>query len=319
MAKISVIVAVYNVEKLIKRCLDSIINQTMKDLEIILVDDGSTDNSGKICDEYVKLDKRIIVIHKENSGPGSARNTGIDIATGEWIAFVDSDDYIEKDMYKLLYENAIKYKCDISACYFEYINKDNVSLYNSNRKLGIEGKYNEDEFLKLLYKNSETNLICVCVWNKLYRNTVFKELRFKDIIHEDEEILNNIYRHNYSIYVTELPLYKYFQNVNSIVNTAISKRNFIFLDILYNRINIFQQKNPNLYNNALINYCELNITFYNRAEKLKFNYKKYKKDFNSLIFKIIKNKDIKIKTKLRYCLYYVNPQLYSLLLSHRTS
>lgn len=317
MAKISVIVAVYNVEKFIRKCLDSIINQTMKDLEIILVNDGSTDGSGKICDEYAKLDKRIIVIHKENGGPGSARNVGLDIATGEWIAFVDSDDYIDKDMYKLLYENAINYKCDISACYFEYINKNNISLYNANRKLGITGIYKEDEFLKLLYENSETNLICVCVWNKLYRNIVFKELRFKDIIHEDEEILNNIYQNNYSIYITELPLYKYLQNVNSIVNKPISKNNFVFLDILFNRIDIFRNKDLNLYNNALINYSELNIAFYNVAKKLEFDYKRYKKDFNSLIFKIIKNKDIKIKTKLRYCIYYINPKLYSLLLSNR--
>ena len=104
MSKISVIVPVYNVEKFIKRCLDSIINQTMRDLEIILVNDGSTDNSGKICDEYAQLDNRITVIHKENGGLSSARNTGLDVATGEWIAFVDSDDYIEKNMYEVLYE-----------------------------------------------------------------------------------------------------------------------------------------------------------------------------------------------------------------------
>ena len=93
--KISVIIPVYNVEKYLKRCLDSVINQTYKNLEIILVDDGSTDNSGKICDEYAKNDKRIIVIHKENGGVSVARNIGLDICTGDYVNFIDSDDWID--------------------------------------------------------------------------------------------------------------------------------------------------------------------------------------------------------------------------------
>ncbi|HJA50079.1 MAG TPA: glycosyltransferase, partial [Candidatus Fusicatenibacter intestinipullorum] len=92
--KISVIIPVYNVEKYLKRCLDSVINQTYKNLEIILIDDGSTDNSGKICDEYAQKDERIIVIHKENGGVSSARNKGLDICIGDYISFIDSDDWI---------------------------------------------------------------------------------------------------------------------------------------------------------------------------------------------------------------------------------
>lgn len=313
MSKISVIVPVYNVEKFIRRCLDSIINQTLKDLEIILVDDGSTDNSGVICDEYAKLDNRITVIHKENGGLSSARNIGLDFAKGDWIAFVDSDDYIDYKMYEVLYKNAEKNNCDISVCYFEYINQKGISLYNANKKLGINGIYDENEFLSFLYKNSETNLICVCVWNKLYKKEIFRELRFKEIIHEDEEILNRIYLNKHFIYVTELPLYKYVQNSNSIVNKPITQKNFVSLDILYDRINIFRKKNMNLYINALINYCELNIQFYHNSRKLRFEYKKYKRDFNNLIFIVLKNKKIKNKTKLRYIIYYVKPRLYGLL------
>lgn len=120
MSQISVIIPVYNVEKFLRRCLKSVINQTMSDLEIILVDDGSNDNSGEICDEYAKNDDRIIVIHKENGGLRSARNKGLDIATGEWITFVDSDDYIDTDMYEMLYSNAIEKEVDICACFFLY-------------------------------------------------------------------------------------------------------------------------------------------------------------------------------------------------------
>ena len=106
--KISVIVPVYNVENYLRRCVDSIINQTYKNLEIILVDDGSPDNCPVICDEYAQKDSRIKVIHKENGGLSSARNCGMDMATGEYIGFVDGDDWIESDMYKFLIENAEK-------------------------------------------------------------------------------------------------------------------------------------------------------------------------------------------------------------------
>ena len=240
--KVSIIMPVYKVEEYVGKAIESIQAQTLTEWEFIIVDDGTPDKSGEICDAYAEKDNRIKVIHKENGGLSSARNVGLDIATGDWIAFVDSDDYIDHKMYDILYKNAEKNNCDISICYFEYINQKGISLYNINKKLGINGIYNENEFLNLLYKNSETNLICVCVWNKLYKKEIFKEQRFKEIIHEDEEIFNRIYRDKHSIYVTELPLYKYVQNSNSIVNKPITQKNFVSLDILYDRINIFRKK-----------------------------------------------------------------------------
>ena len=108
MPKVSIVIPTYNVEQYLKECLDSVINQTLKDIEIICVDDGSTDNSGKILDEYAAKDSRIKVIHKENGGYGKAMNVGIDNATGEYIGIVEPDDYIEFDMYETLYINAKK-------------------------------------------------------------------------------------------------------------------------------------------------------------------------------------------------------------------
>ena len=102
MGKVSIIVPIYNVEKYLSKCIESILSQTYKNIEIILVDDGSPDNSPQICDEYAKKDDRIIVIHKANGGVSSARNAGIDIATGKYIGFVDPDDYIENNMYELM-------------------------------------------------------------------------------------------------------------------------------------------------------------------------------------------------------------------------
>ena len=135
---ISVIIPVYNVEKYLKKCLDSVINQTYKNLEIILVDDGSSDKSGLICDEYTKLDKRIKVVHKKNEGLSSARNTGLDIAKGKYISFIDSDDFVSIYMYEIMYKEIIKNNRDIVIArhiYFknkEPIFKDNRNIYSIN-------------------------------------------------------------------------------------------------------------------------------------------------------------------------------------------
>jgi glycosyltransferase involved in cell wall biosynthesis len=114
--EISIIVPVYNVEKYLEKCLKSILHQIFSDFELILIDDGSTDSSGRICDEYLKRDSRIKVFHKENGGLSSARNYGIEKSTGKYIGFVDSDDYIAKDMYEVLYNNLQRENADVSMC-----------------------------------------------------------------------------------------------------------------------------------------------------------------------------------------------------------
>jgi glycosyltransferase involved in cell wall biosynthesis len=116
MCEISIIVPVYDVEKYLKKCVDSILNQTFKDFELILVDDGSPDNSGAICDQYAEKDSRVRVIHKENGGLSDARNAGIEVARGKYLGFVDSDDFVNEDMYKQLYTSIIENNADLSIC-----------------------------------------------------------------------------------------------------------------------------------------------------------------------------------------------------------
>lgn len=152
MAKISIIVPAYKVEKYIDRCINSILNQTFVDFELILVDDGSPYRCGAIFDNYSKIDKRIKVINKKNEGLAEARNAGIKVATGEYIAFVDSDDFINKNMYKALYDNAIKYDADISMCQFKYIYPDDVIDENSEFYSGEVLIYNNIQALEMLYK-----------------------------------------------------------------------------------------------------------------------------------------------------------------------
>ena len=176
--KISVIVPVYNVEKYLKKSIDSIINQTYKNLEIILVDDGSIDDSGKICDEYEKKDARIKVIHQENQGLSKARNNGIEQATGEYIGFVDSDDYIEKKMYEILYEYIIKYDADISICKYEKIEEYNNKVYQNRKENNEVIVMSKTEGIRELLE--EHGKITNYAWNKLYRKKLFENVRYPE-------------------------------------------------------------------------------------------------------------------------------------------
>ena len=138
--KVSVIVAAYNIEDYIVKCLESIANQTYKNLEVIVVDDGSSDSTGELADEFAEKDNRFIVIHKENGGVSSARNKGIDVASGDFIGFVDGDDTIENDMYEMLVDNAIKYDADISHCGYKVIENNKETLFYDTKQIIIQDR-----------------------------------------------------------------------------------------------------------------------------------------------------------------------------------
>lgn len=172
---ISVIVPIYNVEKYLKKCVNSIMNQTYRNLEIILVDDGSVDNCAKISDDISKLDSRIIVLHKKNEGLAEARNIGLEIAKGKYVGFIDSDDYIEKDMFEILYNNIIKYNADISICNIveEKENGEIIKAY-IKEDIGIQ-QFNKIEALqKLIRDRTITNHAC----NKLYKKVLFENIKY---------------------------------------------------------------------------------------------------------------------------------------------
>jgi len=166
---ISVIVPVYNVEPYLRKCLNSILAQTYRDLEILVIDDGSTDGSGRICDEYGEKDNRIKVFHTENKGLSCARNLGLDNANGDWIGFVDSDDWIEPDMYELLLRKAEETGANIIACgcYTEF--KSSTICHQASQKI-----VNNTEAVEDLINGK----IRTQVWNKIFHSTVFKNIRF---------------------------------------------------------------------------------------------------------------------------------------------
>lgn len=220
--KISVIIPVYNVEKYLKRCLDSVINQTYKNLEIILVDDGSTDNSGKICDEYAKNDKRIIVIHKENGGVSVARNIGLDIGTGDYVNFIDSDDWIDLKFFKKLYDNLLKSHADISCC--DYIRTEK---YKNLKKEFLNYMDYYGENILEVYLEKELTSPC----NKLYKKELWQNIKFPaNKTNEDICTIFKIFLKSKIVIYTEEKLYYYYKHSDSTTKSKFSNKNLDLLD-----------------------------------------------------------------------------------------
>ena len=211
--KISVIVPVYNCEPYLPACLDSILNQTYSDLEIIVVDDGSTDGSPAICDAYTQKDARIRVIHQENQGVSVARNTGLDIASGEFIAFVDSDDTLEPDMYQLLMELAQTHQADIAHCGYKKVRLDG----SSKDVCGTDVLLVQDsaEASKCLLRGQ---YFVGSPWNKLYKRHLFQDIRFDPTLKNNEDILVNVlvFQKAIKLVFWDAPKYHYYERtVNS--------------------------------------------------------------------------------------------------------
>jgi len=282
MPKVSVIVPVYNVESYLKRCLDSLVSQTLEDIEIIIINDGSTDGSQDIINEYLeKYSKKIKVFQEKNNGMGSARNYGIENAAAEFIAFVDSDDYVKIDFLEKLYNKAISddfdlVTCDVSAAY----PKDQVFISS-----GIDKDIKNN--LKLYMNN-----IYPVIWNKLYKREIFdKGLRFKEgVWYEDVEFLYRLYPVIKNIGYVQEDLYYYLQRQGSITYT--------YTDRLYNLIDnldgiIAHYKKEKIYDSykeeleyAYTKYCL--ATFVKRLSKTK-DYSKFN-DGVDYVFEKVNNK-----------------------------
>ena len=225
--KISLIVPVYQAEKYIRRCLDSIIAQTFYNLEIILVNDGSDDDSGKICDEYALLDKRVKVIHKENGGLSSARNAGLELATGEYIGFIDSDDWIAKDMYEYLYRLIVKYEADIAVG--EIVRcRDSFEVMQKKESIEV---FNQKEYISRILKvHTRKTEHYAC--GKLYKATVFENVRYPEgLIAEDVLGTFEAVLQAERVVTSNKVVYFYYINENGITGGKFSKKEFDLLVI----------------------------------------------------------------------------------------
>ena len=224
MPKVSIIVPVYNVEWYLKRCLESLVNQTLKDIEIILVNDASTDNSHKILEEYSTIhpEKVIVIDSKVNLRQGGARNLGLEIATGEFIGFVDSDDWVSTDMYELLYQKAVETGCDVVDCDYHVSDGDNVIdtiTSNTPDQMGVH----TDNTKKSLILNAGR------MWTKIYKRDIFtlNDIKFPEhLFYEDNPVVPLLMVYSKHLEKVDKPLYFYFKNTSSTTRTKESYHHF---------------------------------------------------------------------------------------------
>ena len=227
---ISIIVPVYNVEKYIEKCVNSIINQTYRNIEIILVDDGSKDRSGEICDELKLKDNRIKIIHKQNGGLSDARNAGMKIANGNYIGFVDSDDYIKEDMFETLYELCKKYNSDISIVSYYEIYHDKVIGVRDSKKLYELNKI--DAMKEILIDRA----IQSYAWNKLFKRELFEQIEFPTNKNfEDIATTLLLFERADKVVLLEDPKYYYVRRDDSIVGNRNYKTYKDYLDVIYDK------------------------------------------------------------------------------------
>ncbi len=308
---VSIIVPVYKVENYLNRCVDSILEQTYENLEIILVDDGSPDNCGKICDEYSKKDKRIKVIHKENGGLASARNAGIKVATGNFISFVDSDDWVDKNFIKNLHNALTTEDSDMSACLFCRIKGSVGERKDFDEKIKI---INENLYYHILTENSYAGYAT----NKLFKSEIIKNnnLLFDEKIFNGEDFPFSL---EYTKYVNKVSfikqdLYYYFFRETSIMQTiSLSPR---FLTILYAREKALEFLSINAseyYDMCKASYLSMLIKVKYLAMSDKIKYIDIYKDVQGKLKKnkkgILKLKNVGLKEKIKLIIMISFPRV----------
>lgn len=320
MSLISIIVPVYNVEKYLNQCLDSIINQTYNELDIILIDDGSTDNSGKICDDYALLDSRVRVFHQSNQGLSAARNLGLNNIYGDYVGFVDSDDFIHLQMYEILYKDLIRNNAQISSCSLTRLNNNkNINFYKRISQLS-------ETSVMTNIVNLENLLLCSptsghTVWNRLYKSTLFDNIRFP---------INRLYEDAYTTYkvvflskvVTyrQEKLYFYRQHKDSIMARNFSLQSMDKIVAANEIIEFIRTDCPNLIEHA--ECFKIISSLKVMSDLLKSDINKYKVIYDDL-YRYLINIDMsnnKLLSKRHRCLIYIfrkNKKMFSLIWSIR--
>ncbi|WP_413360115.1 glycosyltransferase family 2 protein [Robertmurraya sp. 2P01SA] len=311
---ISVIVPVYNSEKYLPKCIESILNQSYPHFELILIDDGSLDGSLHICQKYAEKNQRIRIFYQENRGPSAAMNKGLDMAEGNYIAFVDCDDYVNHQLYEILYKNLHHYKADISVSSFQYVyEEEEINDHLAAKRIGNEHIeiYEEREILETLY--GDLHVENIVVWNKLYKREIFNGLRFKTgKWHEDEFIVHRILDRASKVVYSNLPLYFYMQRKSSFMGKKFNLTRLDFLEALEERMLFFQERGfQRLYNQTLDDYLNMLPKHYFLVRKffpkevwiLQGLQEKYRRLSEHL-------HDLPMNVKIKYSLFKYNPLLY---------
>lgn len=315
---VSIVLPIYNVEKYLNRCIESIINQTYKNLEIILVDDGSPDNCPLICDEWVTKDERIRVIHKQNSGLGMARNTGIEYATGQYICFFDSDDYVEENTIEKCLEVASKYKADVVCFGYSDISADGhlVKRYIPH---SLKEYYSKEEveksFLPELLMRKSTNLN-MAAWAAMYSMETVRKIKWsfvseREIVSEDVYSLLYLYKHVNCVAVIEGALYNYCDNGSSLTRIYKDDRYSKIRSFYINCLELSDALNYDIgIRKALVYpYLANTIAALKQIVLLEDSMSKKLNMLKSIIMddvlqRVLQKLDYKMETKFRRCLFY---------------
>lgn len=306
--KISIIVPVYMVEKYLKQCIESILGQTFQEFELLLIDDGSTDTCGEICDEYQRIDSRVKVWHQINKGVSAARNLGLQNAQGEYIAFVDSDDWLEPNMYEVLYEDMQNNQADISICNhsFNYDDNRSIARYKESRNF----LFNSKDALKSML---EGRLFAWTLWNMLYKRSLFNGLKFDEKISIGEDLLIcfELFKRSNRISYNHEVKYHYRQRDNSACSKCFSVKSFD--EVLANKV-VYQEVVSSFPELQEIMFYRYNMAFINAGIKIvksneSINEKHFRKVQNQLrpnVFTFLNNKYSTAPQKL-YALTFALP------------
>ena len=313
MEKVSIVVPVYNVEDYLKYCVDSLINQSYKNIEIILVDDGSTDDSGRICDEYAQEDDRVRVLHIENGGLSNARNTGVNVASAEWVIFIDSDDYYDRRTVEYLVQLQKKYAVDLVAT--------SVIEVRDFQSDDFIGSLTDIDSLKLdrytaLKEMFYGNIVGTHPGGKLYKKEILMKFPFPEgMIYEDLAVSFEHIGACNEIAVGCINLYKYYRRPGSIVNSSYSDKFLDFYKAIEINREFVQRDYPNdkemkkaltvryVFKGLHVVHALLGSQMYEQVNKIRKEYRRYWKD-------ILINSHITRKNKLKYLLLLLSPHLY---------
>lgn len=299
---ISVIVPVYNTQDYLARCIDSIIGQTYSNLEIILVDDGSSDKSPNICDNYALIDNRILVVHKTNGGISHARNYGLDLAKGEYVTFIDSDDFIHPKFMKFLLYHCLKDSSEIAAC---GLYKGSGDEFRADLKAGIQVFTKTGAFLSRKIKSG--------VVGKIYKTSLFEALRFPVSDHfnyEDEALTYQLVYLCNKVSITNRELYYYFQSPKSTTRNTNHFQSTDFYKILKERCEFFATKEKELLEFSYEYACLCLMLFFFQCNKDKENINDKEELlhlYETYYFKMIYNTVTPLKYKLMFTIFYKAP------------
>ena len=316
---ISVIVPVYRVEEYLERCVKSILSQTYKNLEVILVDDGSPDQCPDICDACAEKDARVKVIHQENKGLSGARNAGIDAASGEYLAFVDSDDYVSPHFIEELYQLLQDTGCAIGQCRFSYVKGDGL-VEEGDSAFCI---YRGESLMEQLYGPEEKATCFVVAWNKLYRAELFKEtgIRYPEgRIHEDEATTYRLFHEAKKLAFLDRALYGYYTENGGSITSVFSAKRLQWLTAHEERIAFFKKNGyEKLLPAAYRKLCDACITFYFRCTEQVKDAEELKKELRKRLETYRANgaawiAALPLKTRMGYELFSMSPGLYAKML-----